>query len=155
SHRVRHSSGSKRNLSAMVRAVLQLGRKRRHELRLHIVRAMHDDRDARLRRLLRAESVVSGLWPGPTGARNRGSAQTVKTIAGSFYEQVASEYCARVPAWRKRLRCAGAGVVVRLLRRLDLQLRLPQLRAVLREHLRSGRLVPSEFFPRQWQQPAE
>ncbi len=37
--------------------------RRRLHLHLQLVRTMHDDGDARHRRLLRAEPVVRGLWP--------------------------------------------------------------------------------------------
>src|SRR5262245_64692760 len=87
--RVRRSSGGERNLPAVVRAVLQLEWKWRHQLRLYLVRAVHDDRDARLRRLLRAESMVPGLRPWPTGSRNRRSAQAAETLAGRSVNKLA------------------------------------------------------------------
>src|SRR5262245_22170829 len=52
-------------------------RYRPQELRLHVVRTMQDDGDARLRQLLRAESVVSLVRAGP----ERAAAQLV-TSAG-------------------------------------------------------------------------
>src|SRR5262245_53509077 len=75
-HRARCSSGGQRNLPAVVCPVLQLERKRRHQLRLRLVRAMHDDGDARLRRLLRAKSLVSGLRQRPKRRRNPAPGET-------------------------------------------------------------------------------
>src|SRR5262245_27336835 len=74
--RARCSSGGERNLPAVVCPVLQLERKWRHELRLRLVRAMHDDRDARLRRLLRAQSLVSGLRQRPKRRRKPAPGET-------------------------------------------------------------------------------
>src|SRR4029453_6546392 len=54
-HRARCSSGGERNLPAVVCPVLQLEWKWRQKLRLRLVRAVHDDGDARLRRLVRAK----------------------------------------------------------------------------------------------------
>src|SRR5262245_51404345 len=75
-HRARCSSGGQRNLPAVVCPVLQLERKRRHQLRLRLVRAVHDDGDARLRRLLRAESLVSGIRQRPKRRRKPASGET-------------------------------------------------------------------------------
>src|SRR5262245_1215579 len=53
--RARCSSGGERNLPAMVCAVLRTGQRWRQKLRLRLVRAVHDDGDPRLRRLVRAQ----------------------------------------------------------------------------------------------------
>ena len=51
----------RRNLSPLVRAVLRP--QRRQELRLHLVRTMHDDGGSRHRRFVRAEPVVPVVRP--------------------------------------------------------------------------------------------
>src|SRR5262245_36662762 len=76
-HRARCSSGGERNLPAVVCPVLQLEWKWRHELRLCLVRAVHDDGDARLRRLVRAQSLVSGIRQRPKRWRKPASGETV------------------------------------------------------------------------------
>src|SRR5262245_45459502 len=76
-HRARCSSGGERNLPTVVCSVLQLEWEWRHQLRLRLVRAMHDDGDARLRRLLRAQSLVSGLRQRPKRRRKPAAGEKV------------------------------------------------------------------------------
>jgi hypothetical protein len=78
-HRVRRSAGGERNLSAVVRSVLWRSRWRQ-KLRLYLVPAVHDDGDARLGRILRAESLVPGLRQRP-GERQHASRSSTEILS--------------------------------------------------------------------------
>src|SRR5262245_2409982 len=59
-----------------------------------------------------------------------------------------------VPGRRDGIERRGRALLVRFLRRLDLQLQLLQLGTVLRDRIRQRRMVPAQFFPRLHRWPA-